>query len=155
MESLKSLFTLPLALPNPVKILGAVSGVALTVGGLLLIFRRWLNKDEVGANGYADYLFLYMMTLVGLTGMLSWITRLIGIPMLAYVNYFIHMVVVFNPTMVYAIFQIRPYDLPNPGPDLLPEYRPNSPSISRMNKLLTLRRFDRSGVFFLDKIFSN
>ncbi|MFH2036929.1 MAG: quinone-interacting membrane-bound oxidoreductase complex subunit QmoC [Candidatus Zixiibacteriota bacterium] len=94
-ESLHSFFELPLALPNPVKILGALSGIALSVGGLLLIFRRWQNRDEVGANGYADYLFLYMMTLVGLTGMLSWITRLIGIPMLAYVNYFIHMVVVF------------------------------------------------------------
>jgi quinone-modifying oxidoreductase subunit QmoC len=95
LESLHSLFQLPLSLPNPIKILGALSGVALCVGGFLLIYRRWRNKDDVGANGYADYLFLYMMTLVGLTGMLSWLTRLIGIPMLAYVNYFIHLVVVF------------------------------------------------------------
>ena len=35
------------------------------------------------------------MFLVGLTGMLSWLTRLTGIPMLAYVNYFIHLLCVY------------------------------------------------------------
>ncbi len=53
------------------------------------------NKDNVGANGYTDYLFLYVMSLTGLTGMLAWLTRLTGVPMLAYVNYFIHLVFVF------------------------------------------------------------
>ncbi|MCP4633209.1 MAG: heterodisulfide reductase, partial [candidate division Zixibacteria bacterium] len=80
---------------NPFKILGVLSGIAILIGGSLLIFRRWTNKDDVGANGYADYLFLYMVFFVGLTGMFSWLTRLTGIPMLAYVNYFIHMVTVF------------------------------------------------------------
>ncbi|HOP07620.1 MAG TPA: quinone-interacting membrane-bound oxidoreductase complex subunit QmoC [candidate division Zixibacteria bacterium] len=95
LESLHSWFNLPIDLPNPVKILGVLSGVALMLGGILLIVRRWTSRDIVGANGYADYLFLYIMTIVGLTGMLSWVTRLIGIPMLAYVNYFIHMLSVF------------------------------------------------------------
>jgi len=95
MESLSSFFHVPIDLPHPVKILGALSGVGLVVGSFLLIYRRWTNKDAVGANGYADYLFLYVMGLTGLTGMLSWLTRLAGIPMLAYVNYFIHMVFVF------------------------------------------------------------
>ena len=35
------------------------------------------------------------MFLVGLTGMLSWLTRLTGVAMLAYVNYFIHLMFVF------------------------------------------------------------
>jgi len=95
LENLHSFFNLPVELPHPVKILGALSGLALVVGGGMLIFRRWQNRDDVGANGYADYLFLYMLFLVGLTGMLSWLTRLIGIPMLAYIVYFIHLVVVF------------------------------------------------------------
>jgi len=95
MESLHSFFELPIDLPHPVKFIGGLSGIALTVGGIMLIMRRKANADEVGANGYADYLFLYMMTIVGLTGMLSWITRLIGIPMLAYVNYYIHLLSVF------------------------------------------------------------
>jgi quinone-modifying oxidoreductase subunit QmoC len=85
----------PINLPHPVKILGALSGIALVVGAALLIFRRWGNKDGVGANGYADYLFLYIMGLTGLSGMFSWLTRLAGVPMLAYVNYFLHLVFVF------------------------------------------------------------
>ena len=94
----------PIELPNPIKILGAVSGLALVIGGAMLIIRRWQNRDEVGANGYADYLFLYIMFFVGLTGMLSWITRsYIGLPMLAYVNYFIHMV------FVYFLLWYMPY----------------------------------------------
>jgi len=95
LEQFSSLFALPLELPNPVKILGALSGIALVVGGVLLVVRRWKNKDGVGANGYADYLFLYTMFLVGLTGMLSWLMRYTGVPLLAYVNYFLHMVVVY------------------------------------------------------------
>ena len=77
------------------KVLGALSGLALVIGGAWLIIRRWTNRDDVGANGYPDYLFLYMLFLVGLTGMFSWLTRLTGIPMLAYINYFVHLVVVF------------------------------------------------------------
>jgi quinone-modifying oxidoreductase subunit QmoC len=86
----------PIELPNPIKILGAISGLALVIGGIMLIYRRWTNRDEVGANGYADYLFLYVMFFVGLTGMLSWIFRAyVGIPYLAYGTYFVHMVFVF------------------------------------------------------------
>ncbi len=95
LEQFSPFFALPINLPNPIKIIGVLSGLALVIGGAMLIFRRWTNRDDVGANGYQDYLFLYMLAIVGLTGMLSWITRLIGIPMLAYVNYFIHMVTVF------------------------------------------------------------
>jgi len=95
LEQFSPFFALPIELPNPIKILGALSGIALVIGGALLVFRRWANRDDVGANGYQDYLFLYMLSIVGLTGMLSWLTRLTGIPMLAYVNYFLHLVTVF------------------------------------------------------------
>ncbi len=95
LEQFSSLFSLPIELPNPIKIIGALSGLALVIGGGMLIFRRWTNRDEVGANGYADYLFLYMLFFVGLTGMLSWLTRIAGIPWLAYTNYFLHIIVVF------------------------------------------------------------
>ena len=56
LESLHQFFELPLNLPHPVKILGALSGISITIGGILLIARRMANKDQVGANGYADYL---------------------------------------------------------------------------------------------------
>lgn len=95
LESLHSFFELPLNLPHPVKIIGALSGLALVVGTFLLIYRRMTNRDEVGANGYTDYLFLYMLFFTGLTGMLSWLSRYTGVPVLAYLIYFAHMVCVF------------------------------------------------------------
>jgi quinone-modifying oxidoreductase subunit QmoC len=94
LEQFHSVFALPLNLPHPVKFLGAISGLLLVLGGSLLIFRRWVNKDQVGASGYTDNLFLYMLFLVGLTGMLSWLMRVAGSPMLAYSSYFIHLLVV-------------------------------------------------------------
>ncbi|UCG52901.1 MAG: quinone-interacting membrane-bound oxidoreductase complex subunit QmoC [Candidatus Latescibacterota bacterium] len=95
LESAHPFFELPLNLPHPVKILGVLSGLALLVGGGLLLYRRWTNKDQVGANGYVDHLFLYVMFFTGLTGMTSWLTRLTGIPMLAYANYFLHILCVY------------------------------------------------------------
>ncbi len=95
LENLEPYFSLPIDFPHPVKILGALSGIALITGGILLLVRRWTNRDNVGANGYTDYFFLYVMFFTGLSGILSWLTRLSGIPMLAYTNYFIHLVFVF------------------------------------------------------------
>jgi quinone-modifying oxidoreductase subunit QmoC len=95
LESLSPWFALPINLPHPVKILGVASGIAVVTGCTILLYRRWTAADDVGANGYADYLFLYLMFFTGLTGMLSWLTRLTGVPMLAYVNYYIHLVFVF------------------------------------------------------------
>jgi quinone-modifying oxidoreductase subunit QmoC len=95
LESLQSWFTVPIDLPHPVKFIGALSGIGLVVGSVMLIYRRWTNKDEVGANGYADYLFLYIIFFTGLTGMGAWLIRATGIGTLAYITYFIHMVFVF------------------------------------------------------------
>ncbi|MEW5701838.1 MAG: quinone-interacting membrane-bound oxidoreductase complex subunit QmoC [Candidatus Zixiibacteriota bacterium] len=95
LQVLRPLFELPLNLPNPIKILGALSGVALALGGALLIIRRWGKKDEVGANGYTDYLFLYVIFLAGATGMAAWVARWAGTATIAYGSYFAHLVCVF------------------------------------------------------------
>ncbi len=94
-ESLHSFFDLPIDLPHPVKILGGLGGLGLVIGSGILVYRRWTNKDEVGANGYVDHLFLYMLFGTGITGMLSWLTRLTEISMLAYTIYYLHLVFVF------------------------------------------------------------
>jgi quinone-modifying oxidoreductase subunit QmoC len=94
-ENLESFFEVPIDLPHPVKILGALSGLALLIGGGLLIYRRWKNRDEVGANGYADYLFLYVIFFTGLTGMLSWLVRLSELAMVSYAIYFVHILCVY------------------------------------------------------------
>ncbi len=85
----------PIDLPNPVKILGALSGVSMIIGGSMLVVRRSTAKDEVGAGGYFDTMFLYMVYFVAITGMLTYFSRLTGIPSLAYIVYFIHLVFVF------------------------------------------------------------
>lgn len=99
LESIHGLFEPPydkaIGLPHPVKILGALSGLALVIGGGMLIYRRLMNRDEVGANGYSDCLFLYLLFFTGLTGMLSWLIRLTGVAMLAYGSYFLHLVCVY------------------------------------------------------------
>jgi quinone-modifying oxidoreductase subunit QmoC len=102
-DGLHSFFQVPIDLPHPVKILGALSGLALTAGGATLIYRRWTNKDEVGANGYSDYFFLYVIFVTGLTGMLSWFARLTGVAALAYAIYFLHIL------SVYFLLWYMPY----------------------------------------------
>jgi quinone-modifying oxidoreductase subunit QmoC len=84
-----------LSLANPIKWLGVASGIALIVGSLMMIMRRAQNRDAVGADGYADKLFLYMIFLVAGTGMLTWLLRLAAFPGLAYPVYFIHLCAVF------------------------------------------------------------
>jgi len=81
-----------LGMANPVKWLGVVSGFAIMIGSLQMISRRRNESEAVGANGYGDQLFLYMVFGVALTGMLSWIFRLLNLPYLAYPVYFIHLV---------------------------------------------------------------
>lgn len=102
-ESLHSFFELPLALPHPVKFLGAISGLLLFLGGGIMIFRRWADKESVGANGYADQLFLYIIFLTGFTGMTSWLIRVMGSGELAYFSYFFHIV------LVYMLLWYMPY----------------------------------------------
>lgn len=85
----------PSNLPNPIKFVGALGGAGLFIGTLMMIVRRNTNADGVGANGYADKLFLWMMFWVGTTGVASWLLRWAGVPSLAYPIYYIHIVVVF------------------------------------------------------------
>jgi len=103
LEQFESFFHLPLDISHPVKILGAVSGVLMTIGGGMLIVRRWLDKEKVGASGYADNLFLWIIFLVGITGMLSWLIRVAELAMPAYAAYFLHLV------FVYFLLWYMPY----------------------------------------------
>ncbi len=95
LEGISSWFEVPINLPHPVKFIGGFSGIALVVGSGWLVVRRWKDKDGVGANGYTDYLFLYIILFTGLTGMAAWGIRVWNWGMAAYITYFIHMVFVF------------------------------------------------------------
>jgi quinone-modifying oxidoreductase subunit QmoC len=85
----------PINFPNPIKILGGASGLAMLVGGWLLISQRLKGRPEVRSSGYNDWLFLIIISLVGLTGMGTWLLRLAEIPIVAYPIYFIHLTLVF------------------------------------------------------------
>lgn len=81
--------------PHPVKLLGIISGIAMVVGGWMLLSRRNKDSENVGADGYTDRLFLNMIILTAFTGLLTYIARLIDVASIAYPIYYIHLVIVF------------------------------------------------------------
>ncbi|MFQ5827818.1 MAG: quinone-interacting membrane-bound oxidoreductase complex subunit QmoC [Candidatus Methylomirabilia bacterium] len=85
----------PWPLWHPVKILGNVSGLALISALGVFSYRRIADKAKAGKSTYSDWLFLDILLLSTLTGFLSQLLRLAGVPGLAYPTYFIHLVFVF------------------------------------------------------------
>lgn len=79
---------------NPVKILANIAGIALIIGGVLLYKQRMAKKDQVST--YKDWYLLGLVLGLGITGMLTELTRLAGAEFLTYLIYFIHLMFVFN-----------------------------------------------------------
>ncbi len=81
---------------NPVKILANVSGIALILGAIWMMSNRLKDRgDNVGKGSYFDWSLLVLVLGLGVTGMLSQLTRLAHIPVVAYPMYFTHLVFVF------------------------------------------------------------
>lgn len=85
----------PINFPNPIKLLGILGGIAILIGGWILIQRRRSKKEEIVFSGYSDWLFLIVISLVALTGLFAWLFRIAGIPILAYFDYYLHLILVF------------------------------------------------------------
>ncbi|HDS00429.1 MAG TPA: hypothetical protein ENO22_15260 [candidate division Zixibacteria bacterium] len=85
----------PIDLPNLIKVVGSVSGLMLLIGLGIIFVRRFADRDRVGANGYSDWLFLYVLAIVGFTGLILQFLRMGGLAAAAYITYFIHLVFVF------------------------------------------------------------
>ena len=79
---------------HPVKWLANISGVALIIGVALMIWNRLSKTDQTTA--YKDWYLLGLVLGLGLTGMLTEITRMAGLAGITYWTYFIHLVFVFN-----------------------------------------------------------
>lgn len=79
---------------NPVKWLGNVAGVSLVIGSGLMIKNRLTKKDEVST--YQDWSLLGLAMALGVTGLLSEMTRLADLAWLSYTIYFIHLIFVFS-----------------------------------------------------------
>lgn len=86
----------PWPLWHPVKILGNVSGATVLIACGVFLYRRLKDKEKAGKSTYSDWLFLWVLALTTLTGFLSEILRLAGIPPLAYWVYLIHLVFIFS-----------------------------------------------------------
>ena len=84
----------PYSQMNPVKWLANISGVALVAGGYLLMKSRMDKKDQT--NSYKDWYLIWLVLGLGISGMLTEITRLAGWAVGSYAIYFIHLVFVFN-----------------------------------------------------------
>ncbi|MBE9550501.1 MAG: heterodisulfide reductase, partial [Proteobacteria bacterium] len=94
----------PYPMLSPPKFIGNLSALALGIGMLLVIFKR--KKDEAEGTqvgSYADWSLIWMIVAVTVTGIVSEVTRLIGIGFVAYPVYFAHLVFVF------CLFLYLPY----------------------------------------------
>ena len=84
----------PYSLANPIKWIGNIGAIILIVG-CILASANWLSKEEdTGKATYADWLFLWVVLITGITGLLCEILRLADAPGVAYPMYFIHLVFV-------------------------------------------------------------
>jgi len=78
---------------NPVKWLANIAGVALVIGGFLLVKKRLDKTDQVSV--YKDWYLLGLVLALGLTGLGTEITRLAGWAGVTYAIYFLHLMFVF------------------------------------------------------------
>jgi quinone-modifying oxidoreductase subunit QmoC len=76
------------------KVFGNIGGLAIVIGVLLMISNRMSKSEDSPASSY-DWVFLFSIFLVGATGMLTEILRLMNNASLAYPMYFVHLVFVF------------------------------------------------------------
>jgi len=85
----------PYPLTDPVKWLANASALSLLVGITLVIRNRLKNQEKAGYGAYYDWLFISIVFAIMATGILSEVVRLANIAVLAYMIYFLHLVVVF------------------------------------------------------------
>ncbi|NCO83344.1 MAG: heterodisulfide reductase [Nitrospirae bacterium CG_4_10_14_3_um_filter_44_29] len=85
----------PISLADPMKWLANISALALLAGTLLIVFNRLKNKGYEYRNSSFDWTFAGMILLLGVTGALTEIIRLMGVSSIAYPMYFVHLLFVF------------------------------------------------------------
>ncbi len=85
----------------PVKWIANVSGIALIIGGSLLLKNRMKKPDSI--NSYWDWSLLGLVLALGITGMLTEIIRLAGFYGLSAIIYFVHLV------FIWSLFAYTPF----------------------------------------------
>ena len=83
----------PISLWNPVKWLANVAAVAMIFGIVVL----WKNRKKMEAEGKArntfyDWFYIWIIAAVGVTGLAAELLRIVSIPSLGYIIYYLHLV---------------------------------------------------------------
>ena len=86
---------------NPVKWVANLGGLALVIGGGLMIAKRWSNKDQV--SSFKDWYLLGLVFGLGFTGLLTEIIRLGGLYGVSAFFYYLHLI------LVWALFAYTPF----------------------------------------------
>ncbi|PIE59129.1 MAG: heterodisulfide reductase [Desulfobulbus propionicus] len=85
----------PISMWNPFKLLANVSSVALLVGiGILWMNRTKQEEQGKASKNFYDWFLIWIIAGVGVTGFSAQLLRLVGIPSLGYVVYYLHLVAV-------------------------------------------------------------
>lgn len=84
----------PYSQVNPIKILANFSGIALICGTLWLMRDRIRDREQ--KSSYFDWYLLSLAFFLGITGMMTQLTRLADVPAVAYPLYFVHIILAFN-----------------------------------------------------------
>ena len=87
---------------NPVKWLANIAGVSLVIGSSLMIKNR-LSKKNDQVSTYQDWFLIGLALALGLSGMLTEMTRLGGMAGISYFLYFVHLMLVWS-LFVYVPF---------------------------------------------------
>jgi quinone-modifying oxidoreductase subunit QmoC len=93
----------PYAIYEPIKLLAIAGTAALLYGIYNILKERQANAEKAGYGSYFDWFLIYVIFAVGATGLLAWLFRLVGIRILAYPTYFLHL------TAVFMLFFYAPY----------------------------------------------
>ena len=96
-------FDYPMKQTDPFKILGNLSAIAMFYGLGVSISRRLEKRTTARGSSYFDWSFLVLLLLVVITGVLTEVARLVGIPAFAYPVYYVHLVI------IWSLFVYAPY----------------------------------------------
>ncbi|MFH1810477.1 MAG: quinone-interacting membrane-bound oxidoreductase complex subunit QmoC [Pseudomonadota bacterium] len=97
---------LPVPILHPYKLLGNLSAIALVIGGVWLMYRRWFLPSERGKSTAFDNFFMGVVLLLIATGILTEVARFSLPPMAAIALYILHLgtVVTLFATFPYSKF---------------------------------------------------
>jgi quinone-modifying oxidoreductase subunit QmoC len=89
-------FVYPFSFWSPWKILANVGGIALLLGCSWMIYDRLEFSDNAGESNYFDWIFIWTLFLVAVSGFVTEIMHYLRLEPHRHVAYFVHLVFVFT-----------------------------------------------------------